>query len=124
MNLANLCREITLQEIDTHVFTYAYGIKGFAADNNSVTKWCLNRPEQAKNSVDIYKALCKITSLPSQITKSESNVSQPVQILENDYINAFSITLEATKLFILFYLFIYLFIYHAINLQVAYIIQF
>ena len=63
------------------------------------------------SSVDIYKALCKITSLPSQIIKSESNVSQPVQILENDYINPFSITLKATKLFILFYLFIYLFIY-------------
>ena len=51
------------------------------------------------SSVDIYKALCKITSLPSQIIKSESNVSQPVQILENDYINPFSITLKATKLF-------------------------
>ena len=33
-----------------HVFTYAGGIKGFAADNNSVTKWSLNRPEKAKNT--------------------------------------------------------------------------
>ena len=26
-----------------HVFTYVGGIKGFAADNNSVTKWCLKQ---------------------------------------------------------------------------------
>ena len=57
------------------------------------------------SSVDIYKALRS-----SQIITSEGKVSQPVQILENDYINPFSITLKATKLFILFYLFIYLFI--------------
>ena len=61
-----------------HVFTYVGGTKGFAANNNSVTKWCLNRPEQAKNtnalkqmagvasSADIYKAL-----RPPQIIKSE-----------------------------------------------------
>ena len=46
------------------------------------------------SSVDIYKALRS-----SQIITSESKVSQPVQILENDYINPFSITLKATKLF-------------------------
>ena len=32
-----------------HVFAYAGGIKGFAADKNSGTKLCLNKPEQAKN---------------------------------------------------------------------------
>ena len=46
------------------------------------------------SSVDIYKALRS-----SQIITSEGKVSQPVQILENDYINPFSITLKATKLF-------------------------
>ena len=52
-----------------HVFTYLSGIKGFAADNDSVTKWCLNRPQQTEktnvlkqmagvtNSADVYKAL-------------------------------------------------------------------
>ena len=68
-----------------HAFTYVGGIKGFAAHNNSVKKWCLNRPEQAKNtnalkqmagvtsSVDIYKAL-----RPPQIIKSEDKVSQRI----------------------------------------------
>ena len=46
------------------------------------------------SSVDIYKALRS-----SQIITSEGKVRQPVQILENDYINPFSITLKATKLF-------------------------
>ena len=46
------------------------------------------------SSVDIYKALRS-----SQIITSEGKVSQPVQILENDYINPFSINLKATKLF-------------------------
>ena len=46
------------------------------------------------SSGDFYKAL-----RPSQIIKSEDKVSQLVQILENGYINPFSLTLEATKLF-------------------------
>ena len=46
------------------------------------------------SSVDIYKAL-----RPSQIIKSEDKISRLVQILENDYINICSVTLEATKLF-------------------------
>ena len=106
LNLAKLCQEITMEEIVIHVFTYVGGIKGFAADSYSVTKWCLNRPEQAKNtnalkqmagvtnSANIYKVLQL-----SQIIKSEDKVSRLVQILENDYINLFSVTLEATKLF-------------------------
>ena len=97
---------ITMKEIVMHVFTYVGGIKGFAADNNSKTKWYLKRPEQAKNTnalkqmagvtnlADIYKALG-----PSQIIKSEDTVSRLVKILVNDYINPFSDTLEATELF-------------------------
>ena len=42
----------------------------------------------------IYKAL-----RPSQIIKWEGKVSRLVQILENDYINPFSVTLKATILF-------------------------
>ena len=101
-----MCQEITIEEIVMHVFTYVGGIKGFAADNNSVTKSCLSRPEQAKNtnalkqiagvtnSADIYKVL-----RPWQIIKSEHKVSRLVQILENDYINPVSVTLKATILF-------------------------
>ena len=46
------------------------------------------------SSADIYKAL-----RTSQIIKSEDKVSRLVHILENDYINPFSVNLEATKLF-------------------------
>ena len=45
-----MCEEITIEEIAMHDFTYIGGVKGFAFDNNSVTKWCLNRPKQAKNT--------------------------------------------------------------------------
>ena len=95
------CHEITNEEIFLHVFKYVGGIKVFATDNNPVTKWCLNRLEQAKNtnalnqmagvtgSADIYKAL-----QTSQIIKSEDKVSWLVQILENDYINPFTATHE------------------------------
>ena len=50
LNLAKMCEEITIEEIAMHDFTYIGGVKGFAFDNNSVTKWCLNRPKQAKNT--------------------------------------------------------------------------
>ena len=46
------------------------------------------------SSADIFKAL-----RPPQIIKSEDKVSRLVQILENAYINPFSLTHEATKLF-------------------------
>ena len=89
-----------------HVFTYVRGIKGFAADNNSVTNWCLNRLEQVKNT-NAVKQMAGVTSLadifkalrPSKIIKSENKVSRLVPILENNYINTFNVTLEATKLF-------------------------
>ena len=43
---------------------------------------------------DIYKAI-----RPSQIINSEDKVSRLEQILENDYVNPFSVTLKATNLF-------------------------
>ena len=39
-----------MEQIVMNAFTYVGGIKGFPADKNSVTKWCLNRLEQAKNT--------------------------------------------------------------------------
>ena len=43
LNFAKLCQEITMEEIVMHIFTYVGVIKDFAADNNSVTKWCLKK---------------------------------------------------------------------------------
>ena len=54
----------------------------------------LKQMASVASSADIFKALRL-----SQIIKSEDKVSQLVQILENDYINPFCVTLEATKLF-------------------------
>ena len=46
------------------------------------------------SSSDVYKALRS-----SQIINSEEKVSWLVQILDNDYVNPVSVTLEETKLF-------------------------
>ena len=46
------------------------------------------------SSSDVYKALRS-----SQIINSEDKVSWLVQILDNDYVNPVSVTLEETKLF-------------------------
>ena len=45
-----------------HVFTYVGGTKGFTADNDSVTEWCLNRPEQAKNTTTL-KQMAGVTDI-------------------------------------------------------------
>jgi len=39
-------------------FCFVGGIKSFASSNNAVTKWCLNRPEQAKNTAALKKHSC------------------------------------------------------------------
>ena len=50
-----MCDEITIGEIVMHDFTYIGGIKSFAADNNLVIKWCLNRLKQGKNTNALNK---------------------------------------------------------------------
>ena len=60
LNLAKSCQEITMEKRVMHVFTYVGGIKSFAADNNSVTKWCLNRPEKAKNKCSKTNRRCEM----------------------------------------------------------------
>ena len=43
------------------MFLRAGGMKGFASDNSSITKWCLNRPEQAKNTNPLKKwQVCQV----------------------------------------------------------------
>ena len=48
LNLAKMFEEIT--SITRNYNQYIGAVKGFAVDNNSITKWCLNRPKQAKNT--------------------------------------------------------------------------
>ena len=68
---------------------YIVGVKYFAANQEFLRKWCLNRPIQARNlnalnemagvqrQTEMYKPL-----RPSQILKSEAVVSKVVYVLE------------------------------------------
>ena len=72
------------------------GIKSFASDANSVLKWCLNRPDQARNT-NALRQLAGLSSncgsykplRPSQILKSEKAVSEAVRVIEEEFINPF-----------------------------------
>ena len=85
-----------------HVFTYVGGIKGFAADNNLVTKWCLNRLGQDKNTNGLKQIAGVISSADFLLLGStffHFSKDFDHRILESDCINLFSITRKATKLF-------------------------
>ena len=81
------------------------GIKAFSTDNESVTKWCLNRSEQAKNTKALYD-LCGLDAgsntyklcPPSQILKTEELVQAVMNTLMNEYINPFDVLLEKDEL--------------------------
>jgi len=82
------------------------GIKGFSSNENNVLKWCLSRPQQAINMNRLqelagvgngetsYKPLRE-----SQIQRSEYLVSKVVNILENEFLNQFGVTLGGEELF-------------------------
>ena len=81
------------------------GIKAFSTNNESVTKWCLNRSEQTKNTKALYDLygldagsntykLCR----PSQILKTEELVQAVMNTLMNEYINPFDVLLEKDEL--------------------------
>ena len=87
-------------------FLFTGGIKSFPANPGAVTKWCLNRAGQAKNanalkemagiysSPEKYKPLC-----PSQISISEKHVAEVIRVLEEEYINPFSVLVAEDCLF-------------------------
>ena len=89
-------------------FLFTGGIKSLAGNPDAVTKWCLNRADQAKNvnaltemariynSSEKYKPLC-----PSQILISEKLVGEVIRVLEEEYINPFSILAAEDCFFIL-----------------------
>ena len=72
------------------------GIKAFSTNNESVTKWCLNRSEQAKNTKAFYD-LCGLDAgsntyklcRPAQILKTEELAQAVMNTLMNEYINPF-----------------------------------
>ena len=82
------------------------GVKSFASDSPSVLKWCLNRADQAKNvkemkdmagtttKSEMYKAL-----RPSQILTSEKMVTKVIEVLQEEYINPFSVLVDEGQLY-------------------------
>ena len=78
-------------------FLFKGGIKSFAANPDAVTKWYLNRADQAKN-VNSLKEMTGMYTLSekynplrlSQILISEKPVAEVIRVLEKEYINPFS----------------------------------
>ena len=81
-------------------------MKAFATCEASVLKWCLNRPSQAKlfqelqnfagldSSTECYKPLRS-----NEISKSEKHVSSLLDVLENEYLNPFSVSIDENELY-------------------------
>ena len=78
----------------------------FSADEKAVLKWCLNRPEQTKNT-SALKELANIATSqavykqlrPSYILKIERLVNETKRVLEEEYINPFSEDYDTTLLY-------------------------
>ena len=76
------------------------GIKFFASSNIAVTKWCLNRADQVKNTSALKQLgeIEKITEVnkslpPSQITSSDKKVQKVMEALLDEYITSFGMDL-------------------------------
>ena len=84
------------------------GVKAFSTKEESVLKWCLNRSEQAKNTIAL-EDLCGLgigtgiykPARPSQILKHEKLVLDVIEVMQGNYINPFEIDVDKAKLFCL-----------------------
>ena len=88
------------------IFLSSRGIKGFSSNQVNVLKWCLNRSHQALNmkyltemagvgnDCDEYKPL-----RDKEMRRSEDLVSKIVSVLENYYLNPFSVNMDRMELF-------------------------
>ena len=81
------------------------GIKAFASNDANVLKWCVNRPYQAKYFKELTNyagtdpsTLCYKPLRISEIEKTERNVRKIIDVLENEYINPFSLYLDIGQL--------------------------
>ena len=82
------------------------GIRSFVADKDAVLKWCLNSPEQTKNTAELKR----ITGLscdnsvykqlrPSYILQFERVVTETVRVIAEEYLNPFGVNLEHSSLY-------------------------
>ena len=69
-------------------------------------KWCLNRPQQSKNTASLKRManLSNAQSIykqlrPSNILKLEKIVAETVRVLEEEYLNPFGVTLDESCLY-------------------------
>ena len=78
----------------------------FSTDDNAVLKWCLNKPEQSKNTTAL-KELASISTTQhvyrqlrlSYILKVEKLVTKTTRVLEEEYLNTFSETVDESLLY-------------------------
>ena len=78
----------------------------FSTDDNAVLKWCLNGPEQSKNTTALKDLASVSTSQhvyrqlrPSYILKVEKLVTKTTRVLEEEYLNPFSETIDKSLLY-------------------------
>ena len=82
------------------------GKVNFANNEKSVLKWCLNRPEQWKNTY-LLKDMASVRSndspytaiRPSRILHSEKLVTSVTEVLQQYYLNPFSRLLDTQQLY-------------------------
>ena len=82
------------------------GVKSLASDSPSVLKWCLNRADQSKNVKEMKEMAGTITKSemykalrPSQILTSEKMVTKVIEVLQEEYINPFSVLVDKEQLY-------------------------
>ena len=76
------------------------------SDSSSVLKWCLNRTDQSRN-VKAMKEMAGATPKsqlykafrPSQIVGSEKMVQRVMDVLQEEYMNPFSVLLDENQLY-------------------------
>ena len=78
----------------------------FSTDHNAVLKWCLNRPELSKNTTALKELASISTSQhvyrqlrPSYILNVEKLVTKTTPVLEEEYLNPFSETIDESLLY-------------------------
>ena len=89
------------------VYSFSGGVTQFAANDNTVAKWVMNRPYQTKfaESLMDISGLSTTTSNPrkclrsSEILKSNTMVEKIMLVLRTQFINPFQPDLDKSKLF-------------------------
>ena len=82
------------------------GIRAFSGDKDVVMKWCLNKPQESKNTAPL-KRMANLSNAQSiykqlrssNIVKFEKIVAETVRVLEEEYRNPFGSALDESCLY-------------------------